>query len=206
MSTSGWKLSKRSTALIFLLLMGAIGFVLGWAARGVDWESFLLWHPNPTGEQPLEDQDTMFSTLVNDWNKRVIENKGYIPGDPYRALVDWGVVTSYAGLRQINFVGYIPPRLNPDLSLNPKKAIFCQTRTDLKSQWVAYANGTWERLSTNSTPAEFRYDDYVSAGYAHVNMKERDAWIERNRARLVWDSGKRMYLVTEDNGTTNRAP
>lgn len=175
-------------------------FVLG-GISGALWDRIYVFWSGPKTYARYNDLDAevnSFNRFVDLWNGYVRSHDGVIPTDPYRGLIDSGTVETYAQLRGIVFEGSIPPRINPDLRQNAKRTVFFQTRDELEEVWMAFADGTWSRVSFRNVAKQ---DSDWQGALAHAgypewkSAREKDAWIAANRDKLVWDAQKKIYVV-----------
>jgi hypothetical protein len=196
----------RTKISVWLALAGACGsFFLGLFALPLSHEvSKSLFR----GEyyQDVAHQQVGFQQFVDTWNKYVVKQDGFIPVDPYRGLIESGTFETYDELRGIVFNRCLPPRINPVLARNPKRAVFWQDREDLSEVWTAYADGSWARIPYGRSASND--DDWcglrAATGYPSWHtLSEKSEWVRTNKGRLVWDEMRRMYVAPATTSTTS---
>src|SRR5947208_409163 len=114
------------TIMLVVMLMG-LSFLLGRISSSLRVTDMLLPPTDASGEHwSLKQEMDGFESFVQQWNRYIETRDGFVPSDPYRALIDAGIVDSYASLRCISFEPWLPPRLNPDLSRNPRLLVLAE--------------------------------------------------------------------------------
>jgi hypothetical protein len=176
----------------------AIGIVLGRLST-----EFFPIHVDRFMTNPGESEAEVvgFNGIVKKWNDYIEARDGYIPVDPYTALLDSGIATSLRALVEggIRFTRELPPRINPKLELNPKRMIFACDKPGRDEVWVYFADGTWAQVAQS----QYAHIDgswwtvMQGAGYPRYwpTPEDKQKWIIQNRNRLIWDSAKGIYAV-----------
>jgi len=72
----------------------------------------------------MDGREDNFLATVKDWKTFMTKNDGFIPEDPYRGLLASSPDWTFNSLRDVYFAPYLPPRLNPDVSKNPRYVVF----------------------------------------------------------------------------------
>lgn len=188
--------SLRVVAAFVLVVLaisgsGAIGFYAGRVSTD------LFPRPKPPSlASSSDDQIGGFDDLVQRWNRYVALSDGYLAPDPYRGMLDSGVVKWFHDVKYMEFAAYLPPRLNPKLSENPHTVVWWENRDDFEETWYAYADGTWKRVPYGKQ--QYEDTDWRSklkaAGYPEWrSTEEAEAWLAKNRGSLVWDEQLHLY-------------
>ena len=132
------------------------------------------------------------------WQEFVKENDGWIPSDPYRALIEGGQVGEYVAMRDLHFVRFLPPRVHPDQKENAKLPVFSVVVEEGVSAWVYHGDGSIEFFTWDSDPRPQPIDWPAvmrAAGFEEwKSVRERDEWVAKNKDRLEWDPQKRMFV------------
>ena len=212
-------MARAKTYSIFVFIGICVGFLGGILAGRVLFqpggETSSLMGPefmSISGYINTMEQANKFERLVAIIKSYLIKNDGYIPSDPYRALIDSGELEAFSDF----FIGgdivrfevlTLPARINPDISKNPKEILFYVERHSLGEVWICYFDGSWEResdlgttnergLSSHGESLRRWYLKFHQAGYPYwISVSEKDKWIQKYRDNLKWDQGLRMYVV-----------
>jgi hypothetical protein len=114
-------------------------------------------NPNPAPE--IQTEDAQFARVVAAWNSFIVSHDGYLPEDPYSAILGSGAAAGMKQLRWYDFGVHVPPRINSELKTNLRWHMFVLRRDDLGQCWVCYGDGSWERISEAATVVSpFRTD------------------------------------------------
>jgi hypothetical protein len=132
----------------------------------------------------------------------IAEHDGWIPPDPYMALVSSGKVESFQDLvnARIQFLMEdLPPRIQSVPSQNAKGILFVADMSYLGEVWIYHLDGTWSRHSDHEASGliESWHEKFRRAGFPHwSSLKDRAAWIETHKNALVWDPNAKLYVVS----------
>jgi hypothetical protein len=195
---------KRSSLVRSALF--AVTFFAGFGLGGM----FIFWfaYTPVYDEYDIRQRAKAFDTFVQQVVNYVIENDGYVPADPYRALVESGAVSSFDEfiyqMRPVTFdLDYIAVRLNSDMSSNFRGVFFYLLVEKIGEIWVCYTDGTWAResckISFSVPPYQENMVTYramlTQAGYPYWhNTKTKAEWIKNNRDQLLWDPERKIYV------------
>jgi len=114
---------------------------------------------NPAGYE-IAEQTSRFESLVNKVKTYIVAHNGEIPADLYRAMVESGVVDSYAEFMYIRDevvhipILTLPPLVNKNLSQNVRAPLFWLNMDRVAETWVCYLDGTWQRVKHGQQPEQ----------------------------------------------------
>jgi len=206
--------SRKPVRVVIFLVAAVLIFMAGWVSHDLGVYRSVKGPRGPRyGQQ--------FTPLAKAFHDYLREHDGFIPADPYRALVESGKVTSFSDFL---FDGHyavpeplMPVRVNPNLEENPRFPLllwfydtwwnseFDPTMHSESYVWVAWADGTvtHERVAAGSPYIEAfnRWEGlYKEAGYPNLlamPFAERAKWIADHRDQLMWDAALRIYVLPQ---------
>lgn len=189
----------RSVLFIaFLLIAAGVGF---WMGTSIDYMG--NWD-----EYEVSQEANQFQGVIDKVTAYVRVHDGQMPADPYGGLIDGNTTRFRDFMIDNDFVRFeideLPPRINVDLAKNTKAPMFYLPRHD-KEVWVAYLDGSWERvhvafpvlgLGGFAGTRESWAKKLRDAGFPHWgSIDEKGAWMKNECGRLIWDDKKGMYVV-----------
>lgn len=132
------------------------------------------------------------------WRAYAKATDGWIASDPYRDMIEKGIVQEYSALADVRFVRFLPPRVNPAIEENAKFPVFSVPVQEGESAWICYADGslefhTWEELKR--TPDTDWQQKFRALGIpVWQSVQERDAWIAANRDKFTWNAQEKLFF------------
>jgi len=193
----------RSLTLLLVLCLFAVFFWVGRAS--VSLSPLPAIDPAaPSISWSSADEKAAFAAMVREWNRYIVRREGYMPGNLIMTLND---VAKFDGFEQLRFysdVWPLPPRINPDLSQNPRWPLFYRAFDDRNEVWVCYADGTWGR-ENSAVPANNWITAFKAAGYpilSGMNGGEQKAWLSEHLRKLTWNPRQRLYVVSSGAATS----
>jgi hypothetical protein len=171
---------------------------------GRRWERLRTWAPFPDHLEDRSKFDDQFERVRASWESYVKASDGFLPFDPYRALIDGGFLQSYMEFGDIRFDPCLPPRINPKIKLNRREVIFRETIPLLSEEWTYNADGTTERhaMSSNSDVYHWCRLKAIAGLPSWQSAEDRSKWLEDNRQLLIWSSEKGLFVVAGSPSTS----
>ena len=200
-------MAKRHIAIFAIALAAIAAGVSVWRSTSIREGSAYI-----DDDADIELQEKRFDALVQKVKSYLMDNDGWLPADPYKALLLSGSVESsqdfFPGFDIVRFEFLsLPPRLNPNLALNRRAVLFWYLHRERSEKWICFMDGTWVREPARSSPsydaaAQMKWrDDFHRAGYPYwKSVRDKAEWIERNRSNLVWDPELKLYVPQGDRG------
>ena len=203
---------RRLRRLVFLLfcsaaLVGAAG--IGWFAARARYAPQTLGLMVDDGEWD-RDFDS-FQRLAGACRTYIVAHDGFLPADPYRALLEAGAVDAFLdfqiGQEFVSFNTFeLPPRLNVEMRLNPKHELFSVYYRGPNELWIMNMDGTVERracgvdldvMAKNALASSAWSQQFHRAGYPYwESVPDKQKWTDSNKAKLTWDPAYQMYVPT----------
>lgn len=182
-----------------LLVIGfTVGGICGFVVHDFVQRFERLVGPIAGGLDDLGPDKEQFKRFVTIWNRYLQENAGFVPADPYKALVMSENIESFNAIRDIEFAPCLPVRLSEDPGKNPKEVLFWRQVPGL-GLWIGFADGTWtEEITENHRPADILFWCRVMrrGGFPEWNgVRNKEEWLATNRNSLIWDPKNQVYVV-----------